>query len=262
MPPKRIYEGKFRSLHEPPLVFVAVLGHRAGRWCEEFGLASVKHLRECVIRRCREAFPEAESEGEWRLYGFAIMPAWEIVASRGIAFTDAADVSDSKQTMHNLLLYQSTLGVRAVIEWSALAVAFLEQPHDFVTSDSFNLSEYGTALDSPTFSRECWTRISGLSNVREVVDGHQGLRDACSVSELWRRWSARFQIATGSSGVPPVVGWRMWDTLAILLCKGLWFGDLVAIHQRVSGKYSVRLRSEAPPANLTRTYDKGHSSAI
>eukprot|EP00971_Amphidinium_carterae_P325590 6455945-Amphidinium_carterae.1 len=181
------------------------------------------------------------------------MPAWGIVPSQGTGFSENVDIADSRQVMHNLLLHQCPAGVRAAIEWEALAVAYLEQPVVFRT-EAVDLQNYLISADSPAFSAACWSMIATLPGVREVDKPNEEAKTACTVVELWTRWSKRFGMTTTSAGTPPLAAWRMWRPLAVLLCKKMWFGDICAVQQRATGRYGVRLRAEAPPFKLLKTY--------
>eukprot|EP00971_Amphidinium_carterae_P325128 6455238-Amphidinium_carterae.1 len=146
---KRIYEGKFRKLHEAPLVFVPLLGHEEARWSQEFKRPSMGRVREKVLERYRIACEgEADlADAKWYVQGVCLMPSWTVSAMRGEPFEAEVDIEDTRQLMHNMLTLQCREGLRAVLEWPVTACAYLCEPQPYETS--LDLSDYTLTLDAP-----------------------------------------------------------------------------------------------------------------
>eukprot|EP00971_Amphidinium_carterae_P349685 6491153-Amphidinium_carterae.1 len=253
MAPKRIYEGKFRKVVESPHVFVVLLGHDKARWREELSMAPLKVVRDKVVERSvATSGIQLGSTPLWHVYGFAVLTGWSLVPAIGEAFTEGVDIASSRQVMHNLLLHQCAGGVRGVIEWPAVACAYLKDRVPF-SSSSLDLEDYALTLDTPVFAQHCWRLLENVQGVHEIGDGNV-TEDAITVSSLWQRWSKRFTMQSTSAGVPLLAGWRLWHPLAVLLSRGQWFGDLVALQERQSGRFAVRLLSGTPPVKLMKQY--------
>ena len=242
----------------PPLLVVC-LGHQQGRWATEFKLAPLRRIGEQISHKHRllQQPQPAEAEQEmWQVHGLLIMSAWRLVKASGTAFGVQCDLGsmEPRQAMQNVLLHQcGGGGLQAAIEFPVFAASFFPDPPPFDLPYDHDIDDYSTNLDGPGFAAATWAFIQGLPQVTEVLSTEH-LAPACSVSDLWKRWSARFALPWTCTGSPPLVGWRMWTPLASLVCHGHWFGDVVALHQRVSGRFGVRLRTDAPPAKLVRDY--------
>ena len=253
--PKHKYLGRFACLEDDgPLLLVVCFTHPQGRWCSELQLAALQHVSAQLIEKSALLQGERVHSQHWQIQGLLVMSAWRLVKAIGCAFTSCTEVKDiaSRQVMHNLLLYQCSAGVQAALEFPIIAASFFSEP-PVIDMPDFDLDDYNHNLDSPRFAAGTWDGLSRLTDIHEVnSDGH--VAPACSVNDLWRRWARRYQLPTTSNGVPALVGWRVWSAIGSLMCRGAWFGDVVAIQRRVTGRFAVRLRTEAPPSKLVREY--------
>ena len=238
-----------------PPCLVVCLSHPAGRWSKELCQAPRQHVGTALQERCQESHAELRHQDEgWLAEGLLIMSAWRLVQAVGTCFSTHFNFleADSRQVMHNLLLSQCSTGLQAALEYPVLAASYFPQPHPFEI-DGINLHDYTINLYSATFAVAAWEIVGNLDNIAEVrADGRQ--EAPCTVQDLCKRWSTTHRLGETSLGKPSLMGWRVWRPLGFLMCHGEWYGDAVAIQKRLTGRFSTRLCTEAPPSHLAREY--------
>eukprot|EP00971_Amphidinium_carterae_P123588 2447487-Amphidinium_carterae.2 len=255
MGPKRKYTGRFRPLEEGgEAVLVPVLTHPEGRWHEEFRLRSNAIALEVVERLLRDVGLTLDGEGHdktWRLEGFVVMSCWHLQKALGTVFAEQdKNAISAQQVLHNLLLQQCKQGVRAVIEFPVLAASCLANPIEVELGSVVNMNNYSECLDKPSFANALWSKVPLEAEV--VVTRDNGQHETISLDKLWREWSSRFQWHVPRQSVS--AGWRVWRPLGQLMCRHKWNLDGVAVTSRATGRYAVRLRTDAPAAKLVREY--------
>eukprot|EP00971_Amphidinium_carterae_P349631 6491117-Amphidinium_carterae.2 len=257
MPPRGKYTNRLQPIAEDgPYTIVAVVSHSRARWEGDFEARAAnvgkqilrKHLEEHGLLYEELSNPSVTS---WFIEGLVVMPAWRVVQAQGTAFA-AIDVEaiDSRQVTHNLLLQQCKDGLRAAIEYPVLSAAYFALPLELPASVTGEFENYAAPLEKPSIVGPMWAAMQGADI---TLVGEAGRTKTHSVQSLWTQWSQQYCLGPVSP-TSCLAGWRAWRPVAALMVRLAWFGDAVAIQQRNTGRFAVRLRTEAPPTKLLRQY--------
>eukprot|EP00971_Amphidinium_carterae_P352590 6492661-Amphidinium_carterae.3 len=257
MPPRGKYTNRLEPVaQDGPYSIVAVVAHCHARWEKDFEAGAADVGKRFLRKRLDEHGLRYEELANttvttWSIEGLVVMPAWRVVQARGTAFAPI-DVSavDSRQIVHNLLLLQCKEGLRATIEYPILSAAYFAVPIQLPASLTGEFENYALPVEKPSIVGPMWAAMQGAEVT--IVD-ESGRTSTKTALALWTQWSQQYRLGA-ISPTSCLVGWRAWRPVAALMVRFGWFGDAVAVAQRNSGRFSTRLRTEAPPAKLLRQY--------
>eukprot|EP00971_Amphidinium_carterae_P018241 359898-Amphidinium_carterae.1 len=257
MPPRGKYTNRLQPIAEDgPHTIVAVVSHASARWEGDFEARAADVGKQILRNRLEKhglRYEELANKAvtSWFIEGLVVMPAWRVQKAIGTAFA-AIDVAaiDSQQLIHNLLLLQCKEGLRAAIEYPVVSAAYFARPIELPATTTGEFENYGVPLEKPSIARALWAAMQGAEITHVAESGRTSTK---IVQTLWGEWSQQYRLGPVSA-TSCLVGWRAWRPVAALLVRFAWFGDAVAIQQRNTGRFSVRLRTEAPPAKMLRQY--------
>ena len=255
------YRGRFECLEEDgPCILVALLGRGFGlRHQMAFQKSAARPAAAIVNARLRtsglqtlDTYSTSQpvpKDRSFLLCGLAVMSLWRLMPASHTAATSAsiaAGMEDS-DLLHIVSYGLSGQQPRAVLEFPIHDACRLVDAVPVSLEDWPSLDNEST-LETPGFAHMLWQKLRGGEQL--VQKGSERI----TVQYALQRWMATYGIKVGSSGLPLLHGWRVWQPLCDLMSLSLWACDCVPVFERQSGQGVWRLKMDAPPQRLLQQY--------
>ena len=147
---------------------------------------------------------------------------------------------DETKLLHDIHYGRSLDYPKAVLEFPILTSAAIGEERSLPDDADLERSE---PLDKATFSEWLWNvrRNDEMTiTVCDFTTGRPG-GEPKPLSTLLQSWRDRWLLAPASNGVPPFLGWRVWEPVGHLMAHSFWRTDMVLLPQQ----YSITRRRSA-----------------